>query len=337
MTGIKDVAALAGVSVSTVSYVFSGKRSISEKTTARVIDAVNKLGYIPDASAQKLRGGKNHIIALSDPIHSGMNQDEYNLYFLETATNARNAGYDVLLLTSEDMVFDIQRVTRSNLTDGVILFDIVEDDPRARLAGTYGKPCVAIGYPQSHTNCACVDMDFQLLGQQAAKTLYDYGHRTFIFLRGAEEGYRRKAGYMVLLKDALIKEAKNLGMTFIESDPVDYRFFDTESFVTEKVMGPHNPTAIVSQADADILNSVLAAMNDKGISVPADFSVLACGTHLEGKLIRQPISEFPFTPRVLCNSAMQLLLSAIEDNQDINGVVKMYPPTFLDKGSLGRL
>lgn len=56
MAGIKDVACEAGVSVSTVSYVLSGKRSISAKTSDKVMAAVEKLGYTPDASARKMRG-----------------------------------------------------------------------------------------------------------------------------------------------------------------------------------------------------------------------------------------------------------------------------------------
>ena len=68
MAGIKDVAQEAGVSVSTVSYVLSGKRSISAKTTDKVMAAVERLGYTPDASARKMRGMRNHIFALSAVI-----------------------------------------------------------------------------------------------------------------------------------------------------------------------------------------------------------------------------------------------------------------------------
>ena len=74
MAGIKDVAREAGVSASTVSYVLSGKRSISAKTTDKVMAAVEKLGYTPDASARKMRGMRNQIIALSAPIRGDINQ-----------------------------------------------------------------------------------------------------------------------------------------------------------------------------------------------------------------------------------------------------------------------
>ena len=145
MAGIKDVARAAGVSVSTVSYVLSGKRAISEKTAARVRDAIRELQYTPDASAQKMRGIRNQILAVSEPIRGDIDEAKYNAYFLHTAWQAKNAGYDVLLLSGEDAVDDIRRVARSNMVDGVLLLDIVEDDKRVVEVGLYGKPCVAIG------------------------------------------------------------------------------------------------------------------------------------------------------------------------------------------------
>lgn len=163
MAGIKDVAREAGVSASTVSYVLSGKRSISAKTTDKVMAAVEKLGYTPDASARKMRGMRNQIIALSAPIRGDINQARYNAYFLRTAWAARNAGYDVMLLTGPDAVEDIRRVTQSNLADGIVLLDVEQDDERAAQSGTFSKPCVAIGYPSSHAGCACVDIDFALM------------------------------------------------------------------------------------------------------------------------------------------------------------------------------
>ena len=171
MAGIKDVAHAAGVSVSTVSYVLSGKRAISEKTAAKVREAIRELQYTPDASAQKMRGIRNQILAVSEPIRGDINEAKYNAYFLHTAWQAKNAGYDVLLLSGEDAVDDIRRVTRSNMVDGVLLLDIVENDRRVAEAGSYGKPCVAIGYPSRQGACACVDIDFPAAADLAVRSL----------------------------------------------------------------------------------------------------------------------------------------------------------------------
>lgn len=325
---------MAGVSVSTVSYVFSGKRRISPKTAAKVNHAVRELGYIPNASAQRLRGGENRIIALSEPIRDDMNQNQYNAYFLETAKQAKNAGYDVLMLTSEDAVGDIQRVTGSNLAEGVILLDLNHRDIRASLASRYDKPCVAIGYPIDHQDCACIDIDFTKMGIMAAQTFHRLGHRSIAFLRGLEEKYQRGAGYMILFREALIKEAERLDMTLVESEPVDYSTFDADRFTKTVIDGPTRPTALVNQSGSDVLNAVLDAMTNAGIAVPDDCAVLSCGTFLEKELVHRPISELPFTPRSLCTEAVQLLCEAIEEDRNIRGLVHLFTPHLVDRGSL---
>ena len=337
MPGIKDVAQLANVSVSTVSYVFSGKRTISPKTAEKVRQAADRLGYIPDASAQGLRGGHNRILALSGPIHDGMNQDQYNTYFLETAKRAKDAGYDVLMLTSEDAVFDIQRVTGSNLVEGVILLDLKHHDLRAALANKYNKPCVAIGYPMEHQDCACIDINFTKMGHNAARTLYEQVHRSIAFLRGPEDGYKRGAGYMILFYRALFQETERLGIKLVESGPVDYNNFDADQFTQTILRSPAHPTALINQSGSDVLNAVLDSMENAGISVPNDCSILSCGTTLEKKLIRLPISEMPLTPSRLCTEAVHLLREAIEKKRDIRGLVRLFPPELVDRGSLANM
>ena len=116
-----------------------------------------------------MRGMRNQIIALSAPIRGDINQARYNAYFLRTAWAARNAGYDVMLLTGPDAVKDIRRVTQSNLADGIVLLDVEQDDERAAQSGTFSKPCVAIGYPSSHAGCACRGHRFRADGPQGRR------------------------------------------------------------------------------------------------------------------------------------------------------------------------
>lgn len=334
MAGIKDVAREAGVSASTVSYVLSGKRSISAKTTDKVMAAVEKLGYTPDASARKMRGMRNQIIALSAPIRGDINQARYNAYFLRTAWAARNAGYDVMLLTGPDAVKDIRRVTQSNLADGIVLLDVEQDDERAAQFGTFSKPCVAIGYPSSHAGCACVDIDFALMGRKAVDFLYEKGHRTVVFLRNNESDYNRHSGYVVIFRESLLAHAKELGMTVIESEHYEADSFDAQHFVSTVFAHPDRPTAIINQANASVLSQVLMALHDAGMSIPQDVSVLSCGTYFEGEPTRFPITEMPVMPEELCAEAMNLLVSAIEEHTDIKGSVELIEPALKRRGSV---
>lgn len=335
MAGIKDVAKAAGVSVSTVSYVLSGKRSISNKTADRVLDAVNRLNYIPDASARKMRGHLSHVIAIAlgrrEVRHSSL-----SAYFMQTALRAKAGGYDVLLLTGEDPVDDILRVAQSNLADGVVLLDVEENDLRAARAAEYGKPCVCIGFPKDHDDCACVDVDFACMGRLAADRLRDLGHERVVLLRSVEHLSEPMSGYLNLFRDSFIAAAEDRQMVVMESELTEYRNFDANAFVSKYLIPKNGATAIVNQADPSVLNTVLGVLSVSGMDVPQYVSVLSCGTLLDSYPMSKGISEMPITPAVQCSRAMSLLLGAIEEHHDIRGEVDLSVPTFIDRGSLSR-
>ena len=100
MVKISDVARHADVSPSTVSYVLSGKRSISEPTRRRVLDSIAMLGYHPQAGARALAGGSN-VIALVIPLHAGLYVPVLMRIATAVVTTARGYGHDVLLLTQD--------------------------------------------------------------------------------------------------------------------------------------------------------------------------------------------------------------------------------------------
>ena len=65
---ISDVARLAGVSTATVSHTINNTRYVSAETKEKVYQAINELGYTPDASARSFRTGKRRLSALLCPI-----------------------------------------------------------------------------------------------------------------------------------------------------------------------------------------------------------------------------------------------------------------------------
>ena len=97
---------------------------------------------------------------------------------------------------------------------------------------------------QSHAGCACVDIDFALMGRKAVDFLYEKGHRTVVFLRNnGIPTTTAIAGYVVIFRESLLAHAKELGMTVIESGltakPDSY--FDAQHFVS--AVSARTPTA----------------------------------------------------------------------------------------------
>ena len=64
MATLKDVAKDAGVSIATVSYCLTGSRQVKPETKARIMDSIEKLKYIPNASARSLKASSSHLIGV---------------------------------------------------------------------------------------------------------------------------------------------------------------------------------------------------------------------------------------------------------------------------------
>src|SRR5699024_8339547 len=96
---IGDVARTAGVSRSTASYALSGKRAISEDVRRRVEEAVQELGYSPNAGARALATSRTRTIGLLAQFYEDEFAPAMLQYMLGVSDTARELGYDILLVT----------------------------------------------------------------------------------------------------------------------------------------------------------------------------------------------------------------------------------------------
>ena len=194
MVGIKDVAGKAGVSISTVSYVMSGKRPISPATRRRVLAAAREIGYVPAPGEHAARATRTHFVALSSPVHDSTSYTNYFTYFLHFLRQARFHGYETLLLTEENGGEQLARLIDTGLVDGVVLMDVNMDDSRLAVAAATGVPFVSIGLPGADTGIPCVDIDFTLMGGGIIDRLDRLGHSRIMFIGGKHVDYERDGG-----------------------------------------------------------------------------------------------------------------------------------------------
>ncbi|MGP5005516.1 LacI family DNA-binding transcriptional regulator [Brachybacterium tyrofermentans] len=159
----QDVARLAGVSQSTVSYVLTGSRPISEATRARVEDAIEKLGYHPNSGARTLRSQRSGVIGLMVP--EAESDDGVLMAFIGAiAREARRYGYDILLVTAQEGAQGIRRVVRTGVCEALILMELGRHDERVAPVIDSGLPFVTIGKPDEFPQGSVVDLDFEMLG-----------------------------------------------------------------------------------------------------------------------------------------------------------------------------
>jgi LacI family transcriptional regulator len=171
-----QIAERAGVALSTVSYVLSGKRVVSPLMRERVLAAVEELDYRPHGPARALASGASHTIALFLP------SPQWQLLpvqqtFVAGATAATSASdYSLLLSTAATDPEAVARVVATGRADGVILMETLVHDARVERLQADGHPFVLIGRTHDMTGISYVDMDFGDAVETSLAHLARLGH-----------------------------------------------------------------------------------------------------------------------------------------------------------------
>ncbi|MFD1832974.1 LacI family DNA-binding transcriptional regulator [Streptomyces desertarenae] len=273
MVTLAEVARHAGVSASTVSYVLSGKRSISATTRERVEQSIRELGYHPNAGARALASSRSNIIALMMPLRTDMYVPVMMEIALAVATTARSHDHDVLLLTGQEGPAAVRRVVGSGLADAMILMDVELDDARLPLLREAGRPSVLIGIPADPTGLTCVDLDFGATGALCVEHLAELGHRDVAVVGEAAAVYERHTGFAERTRDGLRARAAELGVRLLHR-PCEGDYAAMAGTLTRILDERPGTTGFIVQNEAAI-EPLLSLLRRLGKAVPEDVSVVA--------------------------------------------------------------
>ncbi|MFF7771080.1 LacI family DNA-binding transcriptional regulator [Streptomyces massasporeus] len=273
MVTLAEVAQHAGVSASTVSYVLSGKRSISANTRQRVERSIRELGYHPNAGARALASSKSNIIALMVPLRTDMYVPVMMEIAIAVATSARAHGYDVLLLTGEEGPDAVRRVAGSGLADGMILMDVELDDERLPLLRATDQPSVLIGLPADTSGLTCVDLDFRATGALCVEHLAKQGHQDIAVIGEAPAVYERHTGFAERTLDGLRTRSRELGVRLLHR-PCEGGY-DAMAVTLARILDERPDTSGLIVQNESAVEPLLALLRQQGRAVPEDVSVVA--------------------------------------------------------------
>ncbi|QOC26315.1 LacI family DNA-binding transcriptional regulator [Microbacterium hominis] len=332
MARIDEVAAAAGVSISTVSYALSGKRPISPDTRRRVIDAAHRLGYAPNAGARMLAGRLTHIFALTEPLRRETHAPTHMSFVLAAAVAARRHDYDILLLTDQQASAGMQRVTASGLVDAILVLDVAPDDERVAIARSITTPTVFIGIPDDHEGLDCVDLDFEAAARRAVDRVADAGHRR-IALIGQPASTYRLSNFPPRVRRAVAEHAAHRAL--------EHSFATTGEVVTDAdaVRAAVNDaldagaTALLLHGVDDMHAAVLAALAERGAEVGADVSIVSIAASFDTTKLPTQLDTIPLIPEASCDLAVDLALARIDDPRRPAGI-HLLAPVYRDAGSV---
>lgn len=273
MASIGDVAQLAGVSASTVSYVLSGKRPISAETRRRVLEAIESLDYHPHAGARALASSQTSVIALVMPLHDGLYLPVMMNIVTSVVTTARTVDRDVLLLTQDEGEQGLCRIAGSAMADAIIVMDVELHDGRLPRLRSLGLPAVLIGFPADPSGLVCLDLDFDAAASAAVEHMAALGHRRIALIGSPPEVYRRELGFAMRLADGFTT-ALRAGALHGEVHPCVPTAEATLALLTDLLGAPDAPTGLIVHNESAV-PAVLDGLRALGRRVPQDVSVVA--------------------------------------------------------------
>ncbi|WP_416982056.1 LacI family DNA-binding transcriptional regulator [Streptomyces sp. T028] len=269
--GIKDVARVAGVSVGTVSNVINRPDTVATETRARVLSAIDRLGYVRSESARQLRAGRSRIMGL-------LVLDMGNPFFVDVARGAeraaRDAGLGVMVCNSAESVgeeaeylslFAEQRVRGVLLTPADATGRNIESFRR------HGIPFVLVDRVSEGTTECSVSVDDVAGGALAVRHLVDAGHRSIAYVSGPP-GFNqvrdRRTGALNALTEA------GLGPECLRELPTERLDVAAGRDAGARLLGlADRPTAVFCANDLLALG-VLQAMYAAGVAVPDDLAIV---------------------------------------------------------------
>ena len=312
---IKDVAALAGVSPSTVSRTCKNNPSISEETKERVRKAMAKLGYEPNFQASNLASQNSRTIGIILPASA---KEVYeNSFYLEAIQGishyCNGRQYMTTIVTGQDeaeILDAVRSMSRSGKVDGFIILYSKKDDPVIDYLFNEGLLYILIGKATQYTNQTIyIDNDNLLAGREAAEYLYQLGHRRIAYL-GSDSSLMfsadRKAGYQLALASHQLPvrpdycvEVKNVSE-------------NNEEAIRGLLMQKDRPTAILVSDDI-LAVSLERVCLENHLAIPEDLSIISFNNSLFARLTSPQLTSIDIGAGQLGSEAASQIINHIEN------------------------
>lgn len=330
MATIDDVAKAAGVSISTVSYALSGKRSITAATRDKVIAAAAALDYLPHASARMLAANRSHILAVTAPLHADTDEPAHMRFALEVTKAAREFDYDTLLLVHDDALEGMRRTAATALADGIVVLDVNAHDERAELARRFGYPTVFIGIPENTEGLICVDLDFEAAARMAVDRLVAAGHRAIGLISHERRTLERESNFPLRFLHAFTEHAAAVGVEFAVVHPAGHK---AGAPIDELLRTLPHMTGLVLNTSSDVARTTTRALAEHGLSAPEDVSVIAAGVTFSTARFVVPFDTIPIDAHASCATAVGILIAALDHGKSEPRTV-LIAPEYIDYGSV---
>ncbi|MBT2483684.1 MULTISPECIES: LacI family DNA-binding transcriptional regulator [unclassified Microbacterium] len=266
---VKDVAALAGVSSSTVSNYLNHPHVLGAASRERVRAAIEQLGYVPNESARQLRAGSSKALAL-------ILLDAWLPYFNELSRGvddvAREGGWSLFFSNSNrDSAQESRNIDmfEAHRVQGIVIYPLGDVVPRLEQLAQRGIRSVVVGPIRDSPTVASVLFDDRGGGRLAGEHLLSLGRRRILFLGSAavDQSNDRLAG----IQDAVADTDATITVTDVAHLATEDGLRAAEQIIA--LPEAERPDAVFAANDLVALG-VLTQLLRHGIRVPEEIALV---------------------------------------------------------------
>ncbi len=274
---MQDVAARAGVSIATVSFVINATKPVSPETRAKVLAAMDDLGFRRNTVARALASGRSRIIALLFPELDRRLGSTALGFVRAAAAAAALRDHHVVLWPVDNEPAALRGYLDGGLVDGVLAMEVQLDDPRIAVLEDADMPFTLIGRTASPDAYEFVDIDFESTTVDALARLRSLGHRRIaLVLEEPEQGRLHDYG-----PPARVERTYRTAMAAAGLPPVVLtadREQGSGRALAARLVAAHPEITAVAVMHDDAAPGLVAGLARSGRSVPERMSVLSLAT-----------------------------------------------------------
>ncbi|MGN7455101.1 catabolite control protein A [Paenibacillus pasadenensis] len=328
---IYDVAREAGVSMATVSRVVNNNPNVKPQTRKKVYEAIERLGYRPNAVARGLASKKTTTVGVVIPDISNSN-------FAEVARGIEDIAnmyhYNIILCSADKRKEKEIRVINTLLekqVDGLLFMGGAVTEEHKQAFKTANVPVVLCATTDEQNEIPSVDIDHEAAAYDAVKTLIGQGHRDIAMISGTlqdpSNGYARYQGYKRALQEAGIAERED----FVRIG--NYRYESGVEAMGHFLELDKLPTAVFAATDEMAIGAI-HAIQDKGLAVPGDISVISVDNSRMAEMVRPTLSAVA-QPMYDIGAVSMRLLTKLMKKEPVEQAKVVLPHDIVKRNSAG--
>lgn len=270
---LKTIAAATGLAIATVSRALKDAPDIGEETKRRVRETAALLGYRPNRAGVRLRTGKTNVIALVLSTEADvMNHTAQMIYSIAAAL--RETAYHLVVMpyfSDQDPMAPIRYIVETGSADGVVLNQIMPDDPRIRYMSERGFPFTAHGRSAMGIDHPYFDFDNEAFARLGVRALLQrHRRRLFMIAPPREHSY---SGHMItgFADEAASRDAYFEIATDVSSDSHSE---EIEAAVHHRFLADNPPDGVIVGSTTAAMAAVNGAER-AGKRIGTDFDLVA--------------------------------------------------------------